>query len=235
MGEVSVPKFFENLMAHVMQGAMIPKVQIERSLGPILGFFIEDVITKHAVCAGPSGSGNVITLCPEFPIKKQDSNQSTNVDWLMYDLQANALIFLELKTTDTTFDEDQAQIYVELRQKIHAQGASFLITDLELISQNSAEKGKYRQIKKWIEALTRQHRIDLAECRKTKIVYLVPDSLLTRAANKKYFDGQQSVDVVTLGELSKIVPDAYADEWRVLAKHLDYLDQDSLKRRNDRA
>ena len=37
--------FFEALMDHIMEGVMIPKVQIERAVGPILSMFLADVLT----------------------------------------------------------------------------------------------------------------------------------------------------------------------------------------------
>ena len=41
----SEEQFFQALMADIMRGSMIPKVQIERAIGPIIGFFLGDALS----------------------------------------------------------------------------------------------------------------------------------------------------------------------------------------------
>jgi len=75
--------FVEALMESIIETAMIPKVQIERAVGPILSMFLEDVLTE-TLRDDPVLSGRLVMICPEFPLKKIGNNQSTNIDWLMY-------------------------------------------------------------------------------------------------------------------------------------------------------
>ena len=35
--------FIRQLMSHILEGVRIPKLQVERAVGPVLGFFLEDV------------------------------------------------------------------------------------------------------------------------------------------------------------------------------------------------
>ena len=37
--------FIRQLMSHILEGVRIPKLQVERAVGPVLGFFLEDVLT----------------------------------------------------------------------------------------------------------------------------------------------------------------------------------------------
>ena len=93
-------RFFDSLVKHIMLGVKIPKVQIERVIGPILGFFIEDILSSLL-------DEHIVTISAEFPLRKFENdsgtrnNQSTNIDWLMYCRKKKELIFVELKTTDT--------------------------------------------------------------------------------------------------------------------------------------
>jgi hypothetical protein len=122
--------FIETLMSHIMEGAMIPKVQIERAVGPILGMFLEDVLTE-TFREDPDYCGSLAMICPEFPLKKTGNRQSTNIDWLMYNKERRQLLFIELKTSDTSIEDDQNAIYYANQEAILSQGGSFLIEDLE--------------------------------------------------------------------------------------------------------
>lgn len=105
--------FLSHLMAHLLEGSQIPKVQVERSIGPVLGFFLAEVLTATLKDDGAL-SGRYRMLCPEFPLAKE-KNQSTNIDFLLYNEDRQALVFLELKTACSSFAADQAEIYLENR------------------------------------------------------------------------------------------------------------------------
>ena len=135
-------QFFADLMQHLMAGTMIPKVQVERSLGPIIGFFLADALSANL-------QEDIVMLCPEFPIRKEGNNQSTNIDWLMFSRTKQDLLLDELKTTDTSFAAWQASIYEDLQNKIAStQSAVFLAEDLEDIADESLERGKYLNVQK---------------------------------------------------------------------------------------
>ena len=112
--------FLSHLMAHLLEGSQIPKVQVERSIGPVLGFFLAEVLTATLKDDGAL-SGCYRMLCPEFPLAKgknqsnKENNQSTNIDFLLYNEDRQALVFLELKTACSSFAADQAEIYLENR------------------------------------------------------------------------------------------------------------------------
>jgi hypothetical protein len=134
--------FVEALMDHIMEGAMIPKVQIERAVGPILSMFLADVLAE-TLRDDPALSGPLAMICPEFPLKKADVNQSTNFDWLMYNTERRQLLFVELKTSDTSFKADQSASYLANQEAVQNKGGSFLIDDLKKVVGASQESGKY--------------------------------------------------------------------------------------------
>ncbi|PJI95330.1 hypothetical protein CLU85_0034 [Acidovorax sp. 69] len=165
--------FFTALMQHLMQGTMIPKVQVERSIGPIIGFFLAD-----ALATAPDD--DIVMLCPEFPIQKAGNNQSTNIDWLMLNLATQELLLVELKTTDTTFRPEQAAIYREFQSKIAREGsAAFLLDDLAAIGAASQERGKYQNVRNLLAqgfgcSDGNGLREALGHCKHARVIYLAP-------------------------------------------------------------
>lgn len=100
--------FWDALLDHIVEkGRRTPKVQVERAIGPILGFFLEKAVSDLL-------GSEVITLAAEFPLKKKKTNQSTNIDWLMYDRTKNELLLIELKTEASSFSREQLESYLEI-------------------------------------------------------------------------------------------------------------------------
>ena len=165
-------QFFADLMQHLMAGTMIPKVQVERSLGPIIGFFLADALSANL-------QEDIVMLCPEFPIRKEGNNQSTNIDWLMFSRTKQELLLVELKTTDTSFAAWQASIYEDLQNKIAStQSAVFLAEDLEDIADESLERGKYLNVQKMTASglgITEDAiREVFGRCKHARVIYLAP-------------------------------------------------------------
>ena len=104
-------------MQHILEGTMIPKVQIERAVGPILSMFLADVLTE-TFKEDLELSGPIEMVCPEFPFKKPDNKQSTNIDWLLFNPERCQLIFLELKTADGSVGAKQSALYQGKRQAV---------------------------------------------------------------------------------------------------------------------
>ena len=102
--------FIETLMHHIIEAAMIPKSQVERAVGPILSMFL-DVVLTETFRNDQDLSGSLVMVSPEFPLKKIDNWQSTNIDWLMYNTQRQQLLLVELKTSDTSTNDAQNFIY----------------------------------------------------------------------------------------------------------------------------
>ncbi|WP_213360209.1 hypothetical protein [Brachymonas denitrificans] len=171
--------FLRQLMEHLLQGRQLPKVQVERSVGPILGFFLEDVLTA-TLKDDEFLSGRYRMLCPEFPLIKENNRQSTNIDFLLYNEDRQALVFLELKTTSSSFDSNQARRYRISRIRVRKEGASYLLKDLDNIQTHSSESGKYDTLKSLlVNGFNRFHRDleTMKKCRHLHVIYLVPAQL----------------------------------------------------------
>src|ERR1035438_1762780 len=130
--------FIEKLMTHIMHLTMIPKVQVERAIGPILGLFIAELLSIK-------WNKRVEMICEEFPLRKAPVNgilkyQSTNIDWLLYNVNDDQLVFLELKTAYTSFDPVQEDTYRQRITKLEKCGSSFLVKDPEEIMGRSDRK-----------------------------------------------------------------------------------------------
>lgn len=216
--------FVDALMKHIMEGVMIPKVQIERAVGPILSMFIENVLTE-TLRDDADLSGRLHMICPEFPFKKQDNRQSTNVDWLMYNSDRRQLVFLELKTSDSSIDTEQCAIYHAKQEAVRGVGGSFLIEDLRQLKDASGEHGKYSYI---LENKVEPMAAVIAACHDAMIIYLAP-----RCAKRKLQDHADRL--LTFSMLSNSIPGPFAEEWSAIRGHLCLLDESSRQVRNQQS
>lgn len=216
-----VKSFVETLMDHIMEAMMIPKAQIERVVGPILSMFLEDVLTE-TLRKDPALSGQLVMICPEFPLKKPDNRQSTNIDWLMYNTERRQLLFVELKTSDTSINIEQNEIYRAKQKAVQSKGGSFLIEDLEQLKSASKEFGKYQYI---LEKKVLPYKNEISACHDVRIIYLVPKS----AEHKVQGHADR---VLTFGILSKSITGSFAEEWRIIQSRLCKLDDSSQRSRN---
>lgn len=221
--------FFAALMTHLMDGTMIPKVQVERSIGPVIGFFLADVLETLL-------DEEIVMLCPEFPIRKVGNNQSTNIDWLMLNLDKQEVLLVELKTTDTTFREEQAAIYKGLQDAIAREGsAEFLIDDLLKISEASQEGGKYRNVLRMLtKACGATNEVELREklrhYKSASVIYLVPQAM-RKPAN--WPQPEHNWTWLSFGELPKSLGErSYAEQWPALRRSLVSLDEMDRRMRN---
>jgi hypothetical protein len=199
--------FIEELMAHIMHLTMIPKVQVERAIGPILGLFIAKLL--------PQEWGEIEKICEEFPLKDDLTCRSTNIDWLLYNRSDDQLVFLELKTACTSFVTGQREIYGRVVTRIGTEGSSFLIDDLKEIRKHSTEPEKYDEVVKCI-----QKDPDYSECRKAKIVYLAPAAMVRDAQHKP---ADPEIEWLSFAQLPEITG-KFALEWQIIRRNLLELD-----------
>lgn len=213
--------FIDELMRQIMEARMIPKVQVERAVGPILGMFLADVLTE-TLKQYPQQAGTIEMVCPEFPFKKLDNNQSTNIDFLLYNRDQKKLLFVELKTSDTSVDIHQVDMYRIKQREVREKSGATLHQDLEIIRDASSERGKYQFI---IENKIESYKKELAQCYDASIIYLVPESAESNV--KKHADL-----TLTFGGLAASIEGPYAEEWQIIKRHLCDLDASSKRIRN---
>jgi hypothetical protein len=213
--------FIEILMDQIMEATMIPKAQVERAVGPILNLFLADVLTA-TLQNDPDLSGDIAMVCPEFPLKKTNNRQSTNIDWLMLNEARQMLLFVELKTSDTSVNVGQNAIYQERIRQVGEQGGGFLLRDLEELRDASNESGKYQYL---LEKRIGPYRKQIAASHMARLVYLVPES----AEHKLKGHADR---ILTFSDLAVIISGPYAREWAVVHNRLVRLDQISQRSRN---
>jgi hypothetical protein len=209
----------------------VPKAQVERVVGPILGLFIAQAFSQLL-------RDEVEMVCPEFPLRKKDSNQSTNLDWLLYARNRDLFVLVELKTTDTTYREDQANIYREIVSPIERDGIAHLVADVETIRSASRERGKYDNV------LSRVRKPEYLQCKKAALVYLAPkcshpdetmaEQTVQGAVTAQCIQALRTGDSVWLsfGDLPEDLPSRFAGEWRIIRNWLVQLDPITRRSRN---
>ena len=206
--------FLDTLMHLIIEeGVNIPKAQVERYISPILSIFLPDIL--NAVF------GHQYTLIvPEFPIRKgtlnpeEPSNQSTNIDYLMWNLTCNTLTFVELKTDSSSFKLSQLYIYEKLEALSKVSPTPFgsvLYEDLIKIKKASSYKAKYQYVieQKWDEHL---NQIDQIE-----VIYLVP-------AQTKLKEKLPDLYTLYFADLPLEVR-RFNEEYQVIRSYLIQLDQ----------
>ena len=127
------------VIQRLKENSQLPKFQLERAAEVFLSVFLEEWLSEE-LC------GSVKIITQEFPLKKETSHQSTNVDYLM-SLNNSELLFVELKT-NVTINTDQIETYsITYKNKKWAQ----LYEDAETINTNSKEKAKCKTLIERIE------------------------------------------------------------------------------------
>lgn len=166
--EPASPIFVRRLMAEILRLHRIPKVQVERIVGPILGLFLPDLLGPLLDPEGERGGFAVVS--PEFPLKRSVNNQSTNVDWLVVHPGRGLVVLLELKTAPGSIESEQLDIYERVGQRVVTEGGAFLLHDLGLIARASDQRAKYAAL---LDECA-PHEAALAASRQAVTLCLVP-------------------------------------------------------------
>ena len=221
-----MPKpFLEYLLENINESRKIPKAQVERAISPFLDIFIEEILSG-ALKHDEKYSGNIIKICPEFPLKKPgETKQSTNIDWLMCNPDKKQILLVELKTSDSSVDysfEDkdksgktQFDKYDDVKEKIIAFKGAFLLNELLEIWENAKEPEKSTYGHSVGKVL--KYKAEISICDSAKIIYIVPKTSKVRAL-------QYVNEVITFSDLPDHVTGIYENEWQVIHKHLIVLD-----------
>jgi len=222
-----MPKpFLEYLLVNINESRKIPKAQVERAISPFLDIFIEEILSG-ALKHDEEYSGNIIKICPEFPLKKPgETYQSTNIDWLMCNSEKKQILLVELKTSDSSVDysfngkdksgKTQFDKYNDVKEKIKAFKGSFLINELLEIWEDAGEpeKSKYGHIVGTVS----EYKEVISTCDSAKIIYIVPKTSEAQAL-------QYVEKVITFSDLPEEIFGNFENEWRVIYKNLIKFDE----------
>lgn len=141
-----------------------PNYQAERRMDLFVNFFLKDIY------AALNDGIEIEFVAPEFPLKNNENNRSTKVDYLYIKKtpkQAEkTLIFVELKTDTKSFDDKQCDRYLNAKWEK-------CWKDLTPISQNSIYKKKYDILQNSI--LSEKYHLDKdLDKVNIEVLYIIP-------------------------------------------------------------
>jgi len=215
--------FLTSLMEEIItKGRATPKVQVERYISPILSMFIEEILFEKY-------NKKYKLIMPEFPIRKgtisnskeKGSNQSTNIDYLLYNTHDKIFTFVELKTESSSFKPSQLEIYQKLEtlcKENEGEIPSFgelLKNDLEKIQEATSHKHKYNYLLSMWEP-----RYD--NVTKMEIIYLVPKA--TELKDPEKVIGIPKDNILYFEDLREDMDHHFKYEWSILVNYLHQLD-----------
>ena len=132
--------FFYRSLSHVVENKDLPKYQFERIIDFCLGIFIPRILEAQRQTA-------VQLVTQEFPLKKPDNYQSTNMDYVLYQEAAGGSsgrwLFLELKTDPRSVRFDQNDIYNRLMES--GRSMRELVQEIREIQAQSSQPEKYEE------------------------------------------------------------------------------------------
>lgn len=174
----------------------LPKYQFERRVDALLTVFLPELLSRML-------GGEVQVVAPEMPIKKPNSNQSTNIDYLLFRRGAGAnpnddrWLFFELKTDPASIRDEQLAIYMRARTR----GMGALLKDLDAIRGTTAAKAKYAAL----HALIAPFPVD------------VPIEIILLAPNRVE---HPAIHSITFRDLAKLEHSGHPAEWQLFRELL---------------
>jgi hypothetical protein len=206
-------EFIERLAHIIVDLANIPKVQVERIVGPVLSIFIAEIINK--LLNVPNNSADKIELvAPEWPLKKDENNQSTNIDWLFVQPSKDRFFFVELKTDSSSEDPKQLSIYRTIIDRVSKNSAGYLLVDLERIRNASSDGWKYDYVMKMAEP----YRKTFSSSKEIQLIYIVPKKMKAKLEN-------ETVRTFALSDLPEQLDDPMNDSWKIIRSALVALEE----------
>ena len=212
-------KFLEKLMEVIVEeGVQTPKAQVERYLSPNLGLFLEEILKK-------SFRKEYQMIVPEFPIRdgmihENGTNQSTNIDYLMFNKTDSKFVFIELKTDSKSFKLSQFDIYQELQalcKNSHEIFGKQLFESLEKIKKHSISKTKYQYLIDKLNVIPSLETINDME-----IIYIVPAKTELKKL-KEIKESKKVPHVLYFNDLPAQLS-FFSEEWKIILEYLKKLD-----------
>ena len=200
-------------MKQIMESRVLPDVQVERIVGPILTIFIEEVLST-SLQNDNELSGQMKLVCQEFPLKNIPDNRTTNIDWLMFNKTRKQILFVELKTSYSKINKwsEQNKKYHHRKEMISIRGGAFLLDDL-----GKLKKTQYRYVE---DVKIAPYKDEIKKCRDAKIIYLVPNKIKQKVENELHVD-----KVLTFKNLPEEISGPHVKEWKLIRRYLCEFDE----------
>jgi hypothetical protein len=129
--------FFKKVLETLNLNKEFPKYQLERRIDIYFNIFLPDIIKA---VYGLQYEVNLII--PELPIKKENSNQSINIDYFCFCENTRTAFLIELKTDSGSCRVDQVSEYIRFRRDRFPD----LLDSIMEIRTASKHKNKYDKL-----------------------------------------------------------------------------------------
>jgi len=151
--------FLDPFFDLLAENKRFPSYQAERRIDIFINFYIKSILEDFI-------GKEIAFVAPEFPLKKEQGNQSTNVDYLCVQTESEnkKILFVELKTDSDSFDIDQLQTYVNYK---NSKTWKDCIEDIGIIATSKGMK--YNNRKKYFHLIKTLEKYNLLNCDKESI------------------------------------------------------------------
>jgi hypothetical protein len=133
-----------DLVSRLDEWRQYPKYALERRLDIFLTPFLAPYLSQRM-------EAPVELVAPEFPLKRPDNAQSTNVDYLLHRRGERdpRWVFLELKTDEHSLSPEQLAIYLEASRRRFSE----VVDEVERgIAPRSKHRAKYERLLERVRA-----------------------------------------------------------------------------------
>ena len=193
----SLESSMEAVVERLVQLRSIPKYQFERAVEPLLSLFIKEALQQRF-------NETMDFVVAEFPLKKNNNNQSTNADFLFRSRNGD-WILVEIKTERTSVRPEQIEVY-DSRVGVRFRK---LWDDLMDIVNATSKKSKYDMLVSELNKHRPHHGVMQA-------LYITPHD---KSPIEKYSTKVQWCSFVELfGEFRS---ERHPDLWRLVSRLVD--------------
>jgi len=188
--------FLTEVFDVLVSNKQLPKYQFERRVDIFVNVFLADVLSALF-------GGTYQLVVPEFPLKKDDNHQSTNVDYLLFCTTPDGhhkWIFLELKTASGSIGQEQLSIY---RRSVE-RGMPALMSDIPLLRERTKARAEYDELSRRLSGFPHDRPIE--------IIYLAPVAMneaeLGPGGRSVTFDQLRTLEVARHPEVWRMFRDS---------------------------
>jgi hypothetical protein len=193
------------VITRLQRNRHFPKYQFERSIDGFLSLFIEEYLSMLYRTA-------VKYIAAEFPIKKGDNNQSTNVDYMLFRHGPSpAWLLVELKTDKNSVRDDQLKAYNDFKD---FQMRILLRQIRDNIMPKSRQKKKYQYLLDTIGQCVPE-----TDSNAPIVVVYITGHSLAEETKAKY----QNIEWVELSQFAdKLAATKHPELWKHVSKLLTF-------------
>lgn len=202
--------FIESYIDLLIENSAIPKFQSERAISSLIELYISKIIrflTKKEY--------EFITI--ELPLPIDGTNQSTNIDYMLYNKNENCVLVVELKTERQGNDHHLVQQLINYQVFKNDKEIS-----LKILGICDNKKRKRAHLKKYENQKNRIKKI-LKSNPEWQIMYICPDYMI----NNDLIKMETSHIDYKIG-FSQLLEIEIDNEWDVVKKYLRHLNSNPI-------